>query len=78
LLCPIRNSQARGQIDQLAAALLDELRDSTSGSMTIANLHAGILEKGANVSHGQMREALDQLRSERSVSERSGTVSLSV
>lgn len=69
--------QARGQIDQLAAALLDALRESSSGASTVAALHAAILEGAAvSVSMGQMREALDQLKAERSVTERAGTVSL--
>jgi hypothetical protein len=69
--------QARGQIDQLAAALLDALRDTQSGSSTIASLHAAVLDKaGVDVSSGQIRDALDQLKTERSVTERGGNITL--
>lgn len=69
--------QARGHIDQLAAALLDALRDSSTGSATVGALHALILEGAAvQVSFGQVREALDQLKTERSVTERAGTITL--
>lgn len=74
---PLPREQARGQLDQLAAALLEELRASPAGALTVAALHAAIIDKAqVHISLGQVREALDQLKSERSINERSGVVSL--
>jgi hypothetical protein len=69
--------QARGQLDQLAAALLEELRASAAGALSVAVLHAAIIDKAqVHISLGQVREALDQLKGERSINERAGIVSL--
>ena len=66
-------------LDLLAAALLEALRATATGSATIAALHAEVMDKnGVQVSSGQVREALDQLKGERSITERSGTISLFV
>jgi len=77
LIATGRSAAAQGQINQLAARLLELLGETSTGSTTVAALHSAVLETAiVSVSYAQVREALDQLRGERSVTEHAGVVSL--
>lgn len=74
---PPPRPQARGALEQLASALLEQLRSTPNGSASLSALQQAIADATSiDASAPQLREALDQLKAEHAVIERGATISL--